>query len=192
MADIMTYSRKKIKIVAPAGWTLIRDDFNPPIQQALYQRTIWGGDAESQRWTFNQRADAQGAVLLLDNAAREAPIEAISGSIGNGWQFTAKPVIASSRGDLVLGFYATDFPGSGLGPKIPANMSKIVDWGNMERSYWIAGEFQSGPGSTGAKVASGVQLVNWVAAQLAVKWANPADAEHCGGAIAARSGPQVD
>jgi hypothetical protein len=95
---------------------------------------------------------------------------------------TAKSVATTSDGDLILAFNATDFgayrPTSckncdGLNPKLPQNVSVVVNHESTALEYWILANYQNQIGDTEAQISWAPQFFNWVAAQVAIKTATP-------------------
>jgi len=199
IADVLTYSAQKPTIAASAGWTLIRDNPHPvTTRQTLYWHVVGAADPSKQTWTFSERVDAQGAVLLLDNVDPTSPIDASSGNVGGGNRLTAKSLTTTNDGDLILAFFATDFGPGGLGVSmpsdvgtvaargcgpssgatIPISMGKIMDQTLAQNEYWILGTNQTRKGKTEDTVCESVQLSNWVAAQVAIKRRTQAATTH--------------
>jgi hypothetical protein len=123
--------------------------------------------------------DAQGSVVLLDNVASDAPVDASSGNTGglNG-TITAKSVATTSDGDLILAFNATDFGSfryascgicGGLNPTLPENESVVLNQEAAGLEYWILASNQDQVGQTDPQVSVAAQFYNWVAAQVAIK-----------------------
>src|SRR3984957_13199982 len=169
VADVISYGGPKITITAPTGWQKIRDDSTPATRQSLYWHAIQANDPSAASWTFSEPVDAQGAIILLDHAAADAPVDMTSGNTGNDGRPTAKSVATTADGDLILVFYATDFIGSGLAPALPTNMNSVVNQQTTSHEYWILANYQSQNGNTEDAVCITAQLFNWVAAQAAIK-----------------------
>src|SRR5271155_399090 len=170
IADVLSYGGAKPMITAPAGWTLLRDDSTSSTRQSLFWRVMQANDP-SPTWTFSAPLDAQGVILLLDNVAESNPVDASSGNTG-GPGVSAKSVTTTRGGNFILGFYATDFGGGGLGPHCPANVSAIVDQETASHEYWIVGTYQNRKGDTDDISCPSGQLYNAVAAQVAVARGN--------------------
>jgi hypothetical protein len=172
IADVLTYGGSTPTITAPAGWQLIRDDSTATTRQSLYWHAIQANDPGAPTWTFSQPVAAQGAIILLDNLAATSPIDMTSGNTGSGGTMTAKSIVTTSDGDLVLSFYATDFGHPGLMgsfSQTPANTKAVVNQQAAANEYWILGTYQSQNGATEEQVCSASQIFNWVAAQVAIK-----------------------
>jgi hypothetical protein len=186
IADVLIYEHGKTAVAAPAGWTLIRDDFNPPIRQLIYWHVLRADDSSAQTWNLGARVNAQGAVALLNNIAPVAPVDATSGNPGNGAANIpiANSVTTASDGDLILFFYATDYDGPGLGPLMPGapadphipipNIYRIVDRSGAEYEYWIDATNQAEKGKTPAAMCVIVQPARWLTAQVALRRAKAA------------------
>ncbi len=179
IADVLTYGGPRPTITPPDGWELIRDDYTPTTRQSLYWHAIGGGDPSTAEWTFSEPVDAQGAVVVLDNVASDAPVDASSGNTGglNG-TITAKSVATTTDGDLILAFNATDFGSyryascgicGGLNPTLPENESVVLNQESTGLEYWILASSQSQTGQTDPQVSVAAQFYNWVAAQVAIK-----------------------
>jgi hypothetical protein len=179
IADVMTYGGPRPTITAPDGWELIRDDFTPTTRQSLYWHAIGGGDSSTAEWTFSEPVDAQGAVVLLDNVASDAPVDASSGNTGglNG-TITANSVATTSDADLIIAFNATDFGSyryascgicGGLSPTLPENESVVLNQESTGLEYWILASSQNQMGQTDPQVSVAPQFYNWVAAQVAIR-----------------------
>jgi len=168
IADVISYGGPKITVTAPTGWQLIRDDSTPTTRQSLYWREIQANDASTAAWTFSEPVDAQGAVLLLDNVAANAPVDMTTSNTGTGGTLTAKSVVTTADGDLILAFFATDFKGPGLGPTMPTDVKSVVNQ-QASHEYWILANYQSQSGNTEDAESSAGQIFNWVAAQVAIK-----------------------
>ena len=110
IADVMTYGGPKTAITPPDGWQLIRDDSTPTTRQSLYWHAIQANDPSSSTWTFSAPVDAQGAIVLLDNVAADAPVDMSNGKTGTGGdREVAASMTTTADGDLILIFKATDF-----------------------------------------------------------------------------------
>ncbi|MGH7926039.1 MAG: hypothetical protein ACREQH_15765, partial [Candidatus Binatus sp.] len=105
IADVITYGGSKPTITAPAGWQLIRNDSTDTTRQSLYWHAIQANDPSTSTWTFSTPVDAQGAIVLLDNAAAGSPVDMSSGNTGTGGTLTAKSIVTTVAGDLILSFY---------------------------------------------------------------------------------------
>lgn len=169
IADVLSYGGSRPTIAAPAGWQLIRDDSNKTTRQSLYWHAIQANDAGTATWTFSEAVDAQGAIVLLDNVATSAPVEKSSGNTGEEGTLTAKPVTSSSDGDLILAFFATDFPYDGLNPKLPPNMSVVINHESTALEYWILANYQTRMGDTETETTGIPQFFKGVAVQVAIK-----------------------
>jgi hypothetical protein len=175
LADVISYGGSKPTITAPAGWQLIRDDSSKATRQSLYWHAVEANDASTSTWTFSDPVDAQGAILLLDNVAA-APIDMTSGTTDFGGTTTAKSVVTTSDGDLILGFYATDFHLPGLGLDVPANAIALINQQEAPNEFWIVANYQNQNGATEESTFTTPQIFNWAAAQVAIKRGNAAAA----------------
>jgi len=143
IADVLSYGGSKPTITAPAGWQLIRDDSTPTTRQSLYWHAIQANDSSTATWTFSEPVDAQGAIVLLDNVASAAAVDMTSGNTGNGGTPTAKSIVTTGDGDLILSFYATDFHLAGLAPLLPANARALINQEAASHEFWILATYQS-------------------------------------------------
>ena len=91
---------------------------------------------------------------------------------------TAKSISTTSDGDLILAFNATDFGAyrpvscgkcDGLNPKLPDNVSVVLNHESTALEYWILSNYQNQMGDTEAQTSEAPQFFNWVAAQVAIK-----------------------
>jgi hypothetical protein len=179
IADVLTFGGSKPTIAAPAGWQMIRDDSTPTTRQSLYWHAIKANEPSTATWIFSEPVDTQGAVLLLDNVATTAPVDMTSGNTGTGGiLLLAKPVATTTDGDLILGFNATDFGAyryatcgkcDGLSPKLPADVTVVINHQSTAREYWILANYQNQMGETEPQSSEAAQFFNWVAAQVAIK-----------------------
>jgi hypothetical protein len=172
IADVLTYGGSKPTITAPTGWQLIRNDATATTRQSLYSHAIVASDPSTSTWTFSEAVDAQGAILVLDNAAAASPVDMTSGNTGSGGTLTAKGIVTTSDGVLILSFYSTDFAHLGLMGSFsqpPANTSIVLNQEEAPAEYWILSSYQSQNGATADQVCSASQIFNWVAAQVAIK-----------------------
>ena len=169
IADVLSYGGSKLGITAPAGWQLIRDDSTPTTRQSLYWHAIEANDPSTPTWTFSEPVDAQGAILLLDNAAAAAPVDMSNVKTGSGGSIKSSSVTTTADGDVVLIFKATDFLNSPLLAQTPGDMSAVVTQDKAPHEYWILATWQSQNGTTEETEFSFPQLFNWVAAQVAIK-----------------------
>jgi len=172
IADVLTYGGSKPVITPPTGWQLIRNDSTDTTRQSLYWHAIQASDPSTSKWTFSETVDAQGAIVLLDNVAADAPVDMTSGNSGSGGTVTAKSVTTTSDGNLILSFYATDFAHPGLLGSFaqpPPNTKTLVNQEDAPLEYWILGSYQTQNGTTDEQVCSASQIFNWVAAQVAIK-----------------------
>ena len=169
IADVLSYGGKQTTITPPAGWQSIRDDSTKTTRQSLYWHAIEANDPGTATWTFSDPVDAQGAIVLLDNVATTAPVDITSGNTSTEGDLTAKSVATANDGDLILAFYATDFVNQGLGPKLPTDVSVVLNHESTPLEYWILANYQSKMGNTEAEVCGIPQFFNGVAAQVAIK-----------------------
>jgi hypothetical protein len=169
IADVLTYGGLTSTITAPAGWQLIRDDSTATTRQSLYWHAIQANEASAAAWTFSEPVDAQGVVLLLDSVAANAPVDMTTSNTGTGGTLTAKSVVTTADGDLILSFFATDFRGPGLGPTMPADVKSVLNQQATSHEYWIMANYQSQNGNTEDAESNTGQIFNWVAAQVAIK-----------------------
>ena len=175
---VLTYGGPKPTITPPAGWQLIRDDPTQTTRQSLYWHAVQANEPSTATWTFSDPLDTQGAVLLLDNVPTSAPIDMNSGNTGEGGTITAKSVATTADGDLILGFFATDFGAyrhtacnvcDGLNPTLPTDVSVVLNHESTAREYWILSNYQNQMSDTEVLTSSAPQVFNWAAAQVAVK-----------------------
>lgn len=170
LAQVLSYSGKAPSITAPLDWNLIRDDSSQgTTRQSLYWHRIQSGEPSAQTWSFSQRVDAEGVILLLDGLARISPLDVSSGKDGGGINPIPPSLVTTYDGDLVLAFYASDFGPEGLGVKMPPKMYSVVDQTSAQREYWIVGARQVHQGKVDGASAQTVQLSNWVAALVALR-----------------------
>ena len=181
IADVLSYGGQKPTITAPDGWQKIRDDSTKTTRQSLYWHAIQANEPSTAQWTFSEPLDAQGAILLLDNVAPGSPVDMTSGNASasdDGGSMTSKSVATTSDGDLILAFNATDFgayrPAScgkcdGLNPKLPTNVSVVLNHESTAQEYWILANYQNQAGDTDPQTSDAPQFFNWVAAQVAIK-----------------------
>jgi hypothetical protein len=169
IADVLSYSGSKPAITAPDGWQLIRDDSTKTTRQSLYWHALQANDPGTATWTFSEPVNVQGAIVLLDNAATTAPVDVTSSNTSQEGGLTAKSVATTADGDLILAFYATDFVNEGLGPKIPADVSVVLNHESTPLEYWILASYQTRMGDTEPVVCDIPQFFQGVAAQVAIK-----------------------
>ncbi len=178
IADVLSYGGSGPAITAPAGWRSIRDDSTKTTRQSLYWHALQANEGSKATWTFSTPVDAQGAVVLLDNVASTAPADMSSGNTGEGGSMTAKSIGTTSDGDLILAFNATDFGAyrhtactvcDGLNPKLPPNVTVVLNHESTALEYWILANYQNQLGDTEVQVSDAPQVFNWVAAQVAIK-----------------------
>jgi hypothetical protein len=169
IADVLSFNGSKPKIDPPAGWQLIRDDSSKTTRQSLYWHAIQANDPSQATWTFSQPVDARGAIVLLDNASTDSPVDMSSGATDISGTLTAKSVVTTNDGDLILSFYATDFHIPGLNPSMLEYTKTVVDDEKASHEYWILATYQSQAGPTDDQAVGQGQLFNWAAAQVAIK-----------------------
>ena len=92
-----------------------------------------------------------------------------SGDGGTGGTLTAKSVVTTADGDLILSFFATDFDRPDLAPTLPNDAKTVLIQEKPSHEYWILAIYQTQLGSTEDQVSSAAQLFNWTAAQVAIK-----------------------
>jgi hypothetical protein len=172
IADVLSYGGSKPTITAPAGWQLIRDDSTKTTRQSLYWRAIQANDAGTATWTFSEPVDAQGAVVLLDNAAATAPVDVTSGNTGVGGTATAKSITTTADGDLILLYYGTDFHLPGLGLEEKGGARVLINQQEASHEFWILASYQDRNGATEQTEFSYPQIFEWAAAQVAIKRGN--------------------
>jgi hypothetical protein len=168
IADVITYGGPKTTITAPDGWQMIRDDSTATTRQSLYWHTIAANDS-TPTWNFSAPVDAQGAIVLLDNVAPSAPVDMSNAKTGAGGDIKSESMTTTADGDLIMIFKATDFANSPLHWQVPENATAVVAQENLPHQYWIVATWQAQNGATEASEFSFPQLVNWVAAQVAIK-----------------------
>lgn len=181
LADVLSYGGPSPTITAPDGWQKIRDDSTKTTRQSLYWHLVKANEPSTATWTFSEPVDVQGAVLLLDNVASSSPVDMTSGNAStseSGGSMTAKSISTTSDGDLILAFNATDFGAyrpvscgkcDGLNPKLPDNVSVVLNHESTALEYWILSNYQNQMGDTEAQTSEAPQFFNWVAAQVAIK-----------------------
>jgi hypothetical protein len=166
IADVLSYDGSKPTITAPDGWQLIRDDYTRTTRQSLYWHAIQANDSSTASWTFSEPVDAQGAILLLDNVGSASLVDMTAGNTGTGGTMGAKPVVSTANGDLIIGFFATDFYLPGLTPQIPGK-TRVKKAASNE--FWILSTYQSQNGGAGKPEFSLPHVFNWTAAQVAIR-----------------------
>ena len=169
IADVLTYGGPKITITAPEGWQKIRDDSTPTTRQSLYWHAIQASDPSTATWEFSKPVDAQGAILLLDNVPSAAPVDMSNVKTGAGGNLKTESMTTTADGDLVLIFKSTDFGNAPLQWQVPSDMKAVVAREQLPHQYWIVATWQGQNGATEGTEFSFPQLVNWVAAQVAIK-----------------------
>ena len=169
IADVLSFNGPKPKISPPDGWHLIRDDASVTTRQALYWHTIQANDPSAATWTFSTPVDTKGAIVLLDNAALDSPVDMASGKTDTSGTLNAKSIVTTANGDLILLFYATDFHAPGLAPKMPPDTRTVTDQEGASNEYWILTTYQSQNGTTDDIAVGEGQLFSWAAAQVAIK-----------------------
>jgi hypothetical protein len=169
IADVLTYGGPNTKITAPAGWQKIRDDSTPTTRQSLYWHAIQASDPSSSTWQFSTPVDAQGAIVLLDNVPAAAPVDMSNAKTGSGGNVKSESMTTTADGDLILIFKSTDFSNAPLQWQAPDDMKAVVKQEQAPHQYWIVATWQSQNGATEGTEFSFPQLVNWVAAQVAIK-----------------------
>jgi len=169
IADVPSYGGNKPKITAPSGWQLIRDDSTATTRQSLYWHAVQANEPSTATWTFSTSVDAQGAIVLIDNADTTSPIDMSIGNTDVSGTLIPKSVVTTHDADLVLLFYSTDFHAPGLGPKMPDNTTTVMDLDTASHEYWILAAYQAGAGPTEDKPCGQGQLFSWAAAQVAIE-----------------------
>lgn len=179
IADVLTYGGSKPTITAPDGWQKIREDSTKTTRQSLYWHAIQANEPSTAQWTFSEPVDAQGAIVLLENVATTAPVDVTSGNTSDkGGSMTATSVSTTTDGDLILAFNATDFGAyrdascgkcDGLNPKLPPNVSVVLNHESTAREYWILANYRNQVGDTDPQTSDAPQIFNWIAAQVAIK-----------------------
>ena len=169
IADVLSFNGSKPVISAPDGWHLIRDDASVSTRQSLYWHAIQANDPSAATWTFNTPVDTKGAIVLLDNAALDSPVDMSSGKTDTSGTLNAKSVATTADGDLILLFFATDFHAPGLAPKLPPDTRTVTDQEADSHEYWILTTYQSENGTTDDIPVGEGQLFSWAASQVAIK-----------------------
>jgi hypothetical protein len=169
ISSVTMYRGARLSVIAPVGWTLIRDDSTTTFRQLLYWHFIEANDKTVQIWSFSQPVDAQAIVVLLDGVALKDPIDATSSNHGSGNPLIARSVTTSSDGDLILAIYSTDFVGTAPGHDLPDNMSEIADQVESPDPYWIFERPQNHRGETGDSLCKAGQGFSWIASEMAIK-----------------------
>jgi len=179
IADVLSYSNEKPTTAPPPHWKLLRNESAGLVHQTIYARAIQSNDPGSSVWTFDRIVDAQGTIIVLDNVELDAPIDTTSANMG-GPGIATKSMVTSSDGDLMIDFFATDFLGTGLGPRLPAGMIAIADQESKPFEYWILGTYQALKGDTAPVACPSGQLYNMIAAQIALRRKAPNAARPAG------------
>jgi hypothetical protein len=169
LADVITYGGKQTTITPPAGWKLIREDSSPTTRQSLYWHPIQANDPGAWTWTFTPAVDAQGALVLLGNAAADSPVDMSNGQSGTGGAVKSESMTTTADGDLILIFKATDFSRAPMQASIPGDMAAVVKQDQAPDQFWIVATYQDRNGATEETDFQFPQLFNWVAAQVAIK-----------------------
>lgn len=169
IADVLSYSGAKPKISPPEGWQLIRDDSSQATRQSLYWHAVQANDPSSATWTFDTVVDAQGAIVLIDNADTTSPIDMSGGNTDTSGTVIPKSIVTTHDGDLLLLFYSTDFHVPGLGPKMPDSTTTVMNLDTASHEYWILAAYQTASGPTEDMPVGQGQLFSWAAAQVAIK-----------------------
>ncbi len=168
IADVMTYGGNLPVIEAPAGWQLIREDSTSTTRQSLYWH-VAEADEQPAEWKFSQKVDAQGMLVMLDDASVSDPIDASSGA-GGDHDLKAPRLTTNDDGDFILVLFATDFGGIAPGPSsIPDNMSMVINQDWDTHSYWAVGAYQAKRGDIEEAECDTPQLYAAAAAQLAIR-----------------------
>jgi hypothetical protein len=170
IADVITYGGPTITITAPEGWQQIRDDSTKKTRQSLYWHAIAASDRSAATWTFSPRVDAQGAIVVVDNAAA-SPVDMSNGKTGGGGDLPSDSLTTTADGNLVLIFKATDFGNAPLVAPIPNDMTAVVAQEKLPNQFWILATWQNQNGPTEETKFSFPQLFDWVSSQVAIKHA---------------------
>ncbi|MGH7814716.1 MAG: hypothetical protein ACREQI_12030 [Candidatus Binataceae bacterium] len=175
IADVITYGGAKPAITPPGDWHLIRDDTSPATRQSLYWHVIRSCDPNMQMWRFSVPTDAQGAMLVLDGFDSKRPIDVSGGNTGGGFVLKADSIETRHDGDLILGFFATDFHGFAPGHTSPRRVAVLLDrnQAGATHDYWVLGAYQQNHGRTGDMRCVAGQVFNWAAAQVAIRRREP-------------------
>src|SRR5215469_14215092 len=169
IADVLTYGGHNVKITPPIGWQQIRDDSTPTTRQSLYWHAITVNDPTASSWEFSTPVDAQGAIVVLSNVAEGSPVDMSNVQTGSGGDLKSNAMTTTADGDLILIFKSTDFGNAPLKWQTPDHMSAVVAQQDSPHQYWIMATWQPQNGATEATEFSFPQLVNWIAAQVAIK-----------------------
>ena len=137
IADVISFGGPKVTITAPDGWQLIRDDSTPVTRQSLYWHAIQANEASRRRGRLARRLTRRARVVLLDNVAAGSPIDMTSGGGGTGGTPTARSVVTTGDGDLILSFFATDFGLPGLAPTLPDDTKAVIIQETSSYEFWI-------------------------------------------------------
>jgi hypothetical protein len=105
-------------------------------------------------------------------------VDASSHNTGGGGAIVAKSIATTSDGDLILSFNATDFGAyrphictvcDGLNPQLPPDVTVVINHESSAREFWILANYQNQPAETEPQESGTAQILNWVAAQVAIK-----------------------
>jgi hypothetical protein len=144
LAVIDVRASKGVKVTAPAGWNLIRQDgFKGTITTSIYARTATGSEPGTYTFRTSRGAPTNGLLLGVRGADAANPVASSSAlGAGSSTKIVGPSVSAARSGDLLVGIFSVAVSTS---VSQPSGMTS-----------WIA---ISQPASTGLTSALAVQAV---------------------------------
>lgn len=162
-------------LMAPAGWTLLRDDADAAAgwQAAVYWKIAGASDVGTPSYSFGATAGSSGGpslgVVLVDigGADSTTPIDVSSGAPGSGTSPTAPSVRTTASGDLLLVLVDISWAYN-QALTFPAGWTQLE---SVAEHAWLgsAYQIQSSAGDTGSVVVTAVSSQPWVTELVAIK-----------------------
>jgi hypothetical protein len=99
---------KGVKLAAPAGWKLVRQDgFKGSLTTSIYVRTATSSEPASYTFNLSRQASANGFLLAVRGADTANPVASTSAlGAGSSTKIIGPSVSAARSGDLLVGLFA--------------------------------------------------------------------------------------
>jgi hypothetical protein len=137
-------ANKGVKVSAPAGWTLVRQDgFHSTIKTSIFVRTATGSDPTSYAFTTNRAAATNGILLGVRGVDPANPIASSSAlAVGSSTKIVGPSVSAAQNGELLVGIFGVSMSTTVTAP------SGMTQWTDISQ-----------PSTAGLTLALAVQTV---------------------------------
>ena len=156
--------------VAPAGWTLIRQDISGFVmRQAIWYKVVTASEPASYTWTWSGAQAAAGGIAEYSGVSTTNPVDVHGGAISpdsTKKTVTAPSVTTTVAGDMIVGFFGAA-QNTSVTP--PSGMTERFDVCSNAGTYpdviELSDATQSSAGATGDRIAT-LPVNAWSIGQL--------------------------